>query len=76
MKIDIKYLPKKDLFRVDEVAKFFDINPKSPYRWIAKWRELGEENKYLVIPGVGVRIPRETIIIMIEQIRISRHSTS
>ena len=74
-KIDIKYLPQKDLFRVDEVAKFFDIHPKSPYRWIAKWRDLGENNKYIVIPGVGVRIPRETIIIMIDEFIFSRHST-
>jgi transposase len=75
-KIDIRFLPEKDLYRVDEIAKFFGINRKTPYAWIAKWRDLGENNKYIFIPGVGIRIPRETIIIMIEELRISHPSTS
>jgi hypothetical protein len=74
-KIELKYLPQKDLFRVDEVAKFFDIHPKTPYKWIMKWKDIGEKGKYVDVPGVGIRIPRETIIIMIEQFSFSSHST-
>jgi hypothetical protein len=67
-KINVKYLPEKDLFKVSEVAKFFDIGPRTPYNWISKWKDLGEENRYLNIPGVGIRIPRGSILIMIEQL--------
>lgn len=48
-------LPQKPLFRVDEVASYFDVTARTIYLWID--HGLLEAEKYR---GV-IRIPRESI---------------
>jgi excisionase family DNA binding protein len=49
-------LPKKPLWRVDEVAAHFDVSPRTIYLWID--HGLLEAEK----PSGVIRIPRESII--------------
>jgi len=49
-------LPKKSLFRVDEVADHFGVTTRTIYTWIA------HNILQSVNPGGIVRIPRESIL--------------
>jgi len=53
---DTSGLPKKDLFRVDEVAKYFDVTERTIFLWIAKGNLAAEK-----IVGT-LRIPRTSIL--------------
>jgi excisionase family DNA binding protein len=48
-------LPNKDLFRVDEVATYFDVSRSTVYLWIDHGILIAE--KY----GGTIRIPRESV---------------
>jgi len=53
---DTSGLPKKDLFRVDEVAKYFDVTERTIFSWIAQGHLKAERM-------VGtLRIPRGSIL--------------
>jgi excisionase family DNA binding protein len=49
-------VPQKELWRVDEVAKFFDVSAQTIYMWC----NLGK--LHFVRISNSVRIPREEII--------------
>jgi len=49
-------LPRKDLFRVDEVAKYFDVTERTIFSWIAQGHLKAEK-----IVGT-LRIPRGSIL--------------
>ena len=49
---DDKYLPQKSLFRIDEVAKFFDVTNQCIYVWVGKG----------YLKKKGNRITREAIL--------------
>ena len=53
---DTTGLPKKDLFRVDEVAKYFDVTERTIFSWIAQGHLEAEK-----IVGT-LRIPRGSIL--------------
>ena len=53
---DTTGLPKKDLFRVDEVAKYFDVTERTIFSWIAQGHLKAEK-----IVGT-LRIPRGSIL--------------
>lgn len=52
----MKTLPEKDLFRVEEVADYFDVKKRTIYRWIDE--EILKAEK---IGGI-IRIHRQAII--------------
>lgn len=49
-------LPNKELFRIDEVALYFDVHPSTIRQWIA--HELLPAEKYHRV----IRISRESIV--------------
>lgn len=51
-----KDLPNKANFRVDEVAKYFDVTTKTVYLWIEDGKLKAKK-----VAGRIVRIPREAI---------------
>lgn len=51
-----EFLPKKSLFRIDEVANYFDVTPRCIWLWI----EHGHLEK-AKLPGIA-RVPRESIL--------------
>ena len=55
-------LPEKTLLRVDEVARFFDVSPKTVYNWC----EMGLI-KACNINGGTLRIFRESLIDLMEK---------
>lgn len=55
-------LPSKTLLRVDEVARFFDVSPKTVYNWC----DLGLV-RACNINGKTLRIFRESLIEMMEK---------
>lgn len=59
----IKFLPNKDLFRVDEVAEFLSVHIRTVQRWIDE----GRIDDVIRLPGRGVRIARTTIMKIIDQ---------
>ncbi|OQC28613.1 MAG: hypothetical protein BWX71_00734 [Deltaproteobacteria bacterium ADurb.Bin072] len=61
----LKFLPKKDLFNVDEVAELFGKKPATIYKWIGQWRDQGETHKFCKVPG-AVFVMRKTLIDMID----------
>lgn len=63
----LKFLPKKDLFNVDEVAELFNRRPGTIYKWIGEWKDLGETHKYTKIRGTAF-IMRQTILDMIDAV--------
>jgi excisionase family DNA binding protein len=50
-------LPQKPLLRVDEVAIYFDVTPRTVYLWITNGKLERVET-----PGGSIRIPRERVI--------------
>ncbi len=54
-------LPEKDLFRVDEVAVYFNISRATLYRWISDGMPGGGQFDAVRI-GKKLRIRRSTII--------------
>jgi hypothetical protein len=72
----IQFLPKKDLFRVDEVAAFFGVCKRTPYNWIEQWKDAGRVDLFITLPTGGVRIPRTTIIMMLDHSTLSEDLTS
>ena len=62
---DLKFLPRKDVFTVPEVAHFFGRKNKTVYNWISQWKDLGESHKYAK-NQYGVFIHRQTIIDMLK----------
>ena len=54
--IELRGLPDKDLFRVDEVAKYFGLKPQTIRRWIRHGKMDAEK-------AVGsIRITRQSIL--------------
>lgn len=60
MTIDI--IPRKAVFRVDEVARLFDLHERSIYRWIEE-----EKIKAVKLPNGQYRIRREWILAIYEK---------
>lgn len=50
-------LPQKPLLRVDEVAVYFRVTPRTVYLWIEQAKLPATPT-----PGGGIRIPRDSII--------------
>lgn len=63
----IKFLPKKDLFRVDEVADFLSVHIRTVQRWIDE----GKIEDVVRLPGRGIRVSRATIMQIVDQSTIS-----
>lgn len=55
------YLPDKPYFRLDEVARLFDVSRSTLYRWIEEGRLPSVK-----IAGKAVRIEREALLKIIE----------
>ena len=53
-------IPEKRMFRPDEVAEFFDVSPRTIYRWC----ENGQL-KFIRIGPARIRITRECVISII-----------
>lgn len=64
--IDDTFLPKKDLFRIDEAAKYFDCEERTVRLWIQHGKLEAE-----TVPG-GTRIPRNSIL----RCRIKKYSVN
>ena len=50
-------LPKKELLRVDEVAAYFSLSPKTIYGWI----DMGKLDAVRIGPFNVLRVPRENV---------------
>jgi len=59
-KIEIK-IPEKELWRIDEVAKFFDVNAQTVYRWCNE----GKLNFCRICNSI--RIPRECVVSLMKE---------
>lgn len=59
-------LPEKSLLRVDEVARFFRVTPRTVYLWIERGKVQSRET-----PGGGVRIARESLVLFLSTTRTS-----
>lgn len=53
---DDPFLPYKSMFRIDEVASYFDVTAQTIRLWIIHGRLEAEK------PGGGIRISREAIL--------------
>ncbi len=49
-------LPQKDLFRVNEVAQYFDVTVRTVYEWLKEGRL-----EAIRTPGRSIRIVRKSI---------------
>lgn len=60
----IRFLPNKDLFRVDEVAEFFSVHPATVERWITE----GKIDDVVRTPGGrGMRVTRASILQIVDK---------
>ena len=57
-KCESKYLPEKDLFRIDEAASYFGVSTRCIYLWIAHGILIAKQPKE---NGV-MRVTRESIL--------------
>ncbi len=55
--VDDSFLPKKDLFRIDEVAAYFSVEEFTVRRWIAH----GHLKRTKIASG-SIRVSRESIL--------------
>ena len=54
-------LPQKELFRLDEVARYLDVSRATLYRWIDQGIP-GNGQLEVIKVGKGLRIKRATIL--------------